>query len=400
MPMNLNKSTMKQIMVLITFTVLLYIGVQKITSVYGMIRYIASLFMPFIIGGCFAFVINIPMSFIENNLLPKVKSRTFQQFHRAVSLTLSLLFVLSIILTLSLLIIPEFIDKVGMLINNFSFYIETIGSRINEYSSKNAQVHEWLQELNLNWSTIGTNATRYIKDFVDTLFSSTFNIVSTIINGLMNLMISIMFALYLLSRKEDIISDGKQVLYGYVPLSIATKIHRFLVICNQTFHNFITGQCLEAIIQFTLFFILLTFLNYPYALLISLFISFMSLIPILGSYISSYTSAFLILMINPWKAVFFLLLFMIVQQLDSSFIYPKVVGSSVGLPPMWVIMAVTIGGRLLGIIGMITFIPLASILYHYVGEGARKRLEKKQLNIEEIEIKDPFNIKSKRKLTK
>ena len=384
--MNTDKNDLKKKMFLIAFTVLLFVGAQKITSILGLIRYVARLFMPFIIGGCFAFIINIPMRFIETYLLPKVKNKTLQQFHRSVSLTLSLLIVVSIIGILSFLIIPEFVNKIGLLINNFSYFIETLGHKINEYAKTNPQIQEWLTELNLDWASIGSNVTKYIKDFCDTLFSSTLNIISSIINGLMNLMISIMFALYLLSRKEDILNEGKQVLYGYVPEHFAKKLHRFLVISNETFHNFITGQCLEAIIQFTLFFILLTFLNYPYALLISVFISFMSLIPILGSYISSYTSAFLILMINPWKALFFLILFMIVQQLDSSFIYPKVVGNSVGLPPMWVIMAVTIGGRVLGILGMVTFIPLASIIYHYIGEGARKRLIKKNINIEDCII--------------
>lgn len=386
--MELDKATMKKILFLIAFTVLLLLGLQNIHSILGLFEYILRLFMPFIIGGCFAFIINIPMRFIEDNLLPKVKSTTLQQFHRAVSITLSLIFIFSIVTILSVLIIPEFVNKVGILINSFSGFVETIGEKVNEYASKNKQVHDWLLEYNLNWASIGAKATRYIREFCNTLLSSTFNVASTIINGLMNLMISFMFSLYLLGRKEDILLQGKQVLYGYLPEWFARKIHRFCVVSNHTFRNFITGQCTEAIIQFTLFFIVLTFLNYPYSLLISVFIAFMSLIPILGSYISSYTSAFLIFIVSPWKAVLFLLLFMVIQQIDSSLIYPKVVGRSVGLPPMWVIMAVTVGGRMLGIIGMITFIPLTSILYHYLGEGTKKRLNKKKLDVTTIQIKD------------
>lgn len=386
--MELNKNTMKQLLLLITFTVLLLLGLQKLQAIFRVIRYIIGLFMPFIIGGCFAFIINIPMSFIENQLLPKVKNQKLQQFHRAISILLSVLFVFSIIAILSLLIIPEFVNKMGLLINSFSTFVETIGHKLNEYASTNQQVHDWLLEFNLDWTSIGTKATSYIKDFVNGLFVSSFHVASTIINGLMNLMISFMFSLYLLGRKEEITLQAKQVLYAYVPKTVAQKIHRFFVVSNETFRNFITGQCTEALIQFALFFIVLTFLNYPYSLLISVFIAFMSLIPILGSYISSYTSALLIFVINPWKAVFFLLLFMVVQQIDTSFIYPKVVGNSVGLPPMWVIMAVTVGGRMLGILGMLTFIPLTSVLYHYLGEGTKKRLLKKRLDVESIQVKN------------
>ena len=194
-------------------------------------------------------------------------------------------------------------------------------------------------------------------------------------------MISFMFALYLLARKEQLAKGARQLLYAYVTMRWAKRIHRFFSLSYHTFSRFISGQCIEALIQFVIFYVLLSLLRFPYPLLISVFISFMSLIPILGSYISSYTSAFLILVTNPWQALLFLILFMVIQQLDTTFIYPKVVGNAVGLPSIWVIVAVTVGGRLLGIVGMVTFIPLVSVCFTLIKEQTAHRLEKKNLDI-------------------
>lgn len=382
--MSFDRNTMKHLLFLITFTVLLLLGIQHFNTVMEYIHFFIRLFLPFIVGTCMAFILNLPMRFLERSIFPKIPSKLLHKFHRPIALSLSLLFIVSIVGTVGLLILPEFIDRLSLLVNTFGTFIEKFGQIISSSSKEHSFISAWLGELDLNWSEIGKAGTDYIQSFLHTLFSSTFSIVSTIMNGMMNFMISFMFAMYILSRKEQLSSQAQQLLFAYVKKEWAIKVYHLFTLINKTFSNFITGQCLESLIQFFVFYLLLTVLKFDYALLISIFIAFMSFIPIIGSYISSYTSAFLLFMVSPWKAFLFLLLFMVVQQLDSTFIYPKIVGNSVGLPPMWVIVAVTVGGRLLGIVGMVTFIPLCSILYTLLKKDAKQRLKEKEIDISKV----------------
>lgn len=381
--MKLDRPTIKKILLIITFTIVLLVSVLRLDVVLSTIQYVIRLIMPFIIGGCMAFIINLPMSFIETKLLRHWgKNKLLKKCHRPVSMIVSLAFLISIIGVVSLLIIPEFIDKLSLFLNSISTVVDKVGKWMEAFSEKNPQIKSFFEDMDIDWNSIGATATASIRQLFETLFSSTLTVVSTLINSILNFMISFMFAMYLLARKEQLAKQGRQLLYAYITMKWAKRIHRVLSLTYETFSRFISGQCIEALIQFVVFFLLLSVLRFPYPLLISVFIAFMSLIPIMGSYISSYTSAFLILMTNPIQALLFLLLFMVVQQLDSTFIYPKVVGNAVGLPPIWVIVAVTVGGRLLGIVGMVTFIPLASVFYTLLREHTTKRLEKKNLTIE------------------
>ena len=381
--MKLDRANTKKILLIITFTVLLLVSVYRLDVILYIIRYAIWLITPFIIGGCIAFIINLPMNFIENKLLRYIgKYKLLKKCHRPVSMILSLAFLISIIGIVSLLIIPEFIGKLSLFLDSISSVVDKIGTWVNDFAKENPQIEKFIGNLDIDWSSIGATATESIQNIAKTLFSSTFSVVSKFINSIMNLMISFMFALYLLARKEELAKDSRQLLYAYVNMKWAKRIHKVISLTYETFSKFISGQCIEALIQFVVFFALLSILRFPYPLLISVFIAFMSLIPILGSYISSYTSAFLILMTNPWQALLFLALFMVIQQLDTTFIYPKIVGNAVGLPAIWVIVAVTIGGRLLGIVGMITFIPLASVCHTLVKQHIKTRLKKKNLEIE------------------
>ncbi len=380
--MKLDRTNTKKILLIITFTVLLLVSVQRLDVILSTIRYVIRLFMPFIIGGCIAFIVNLPMSFIETKLLRHWgNNRVLKKCHRPVSMVLSLAFLISIFGVVGLLVIPEFIDKLSLFLNSISSVVDKVGTWINDFSKKNPQIESFIGNMDVDWTSIGATATNSIRSLCDTLFTSTFSVISTFINSIINLMISFMFALYLLARKEQLAKGARQLLYAYVTMRWAKRIHRFFSLSYHTFSRFISGQCIEALIQFVIFYVLLSLLRFPYPLLISVFISFMSLIPILGSYISSYTSAFLILVTNPWQALLFLILFMVIQQLDTTFIYPKVVGNAVGLPSIWVIVAVTVGGRLLGIVGMVTFIPLVSVCFTLIKEQTAHRLEKKNLDI-------------------
>lgn len=377
--MKLHTSNQKKLFSIITFFLVLLMILTYFEPLNNTLQSMIRLCVPFIVGSCMAFIINLPVRFLEQHVFSRIHSKALKRMQRPLSITLSLLFILGILAIVCFLIIPEFIDKVTLLINTSSTFIEHAGNDLNNLAKDHPEFNQWISTINPNWSELSKEVTNYIRDFFNTIFASTFTIISSVLNGMMNFMISFMFALYLISHKEQFSNQGKQVLYAFFTATWAKKIHDLLTLTNTTFSHFITGQCTEAVIQFLLFFSLLTLLRYPYALLISIFIGFMSLIPIIGSYISSYTSAFLILMTDPWKALFFLLLFMVIQQFDTTFIYPKVVGNSVGLPPILVIVAVTMGGRLFGIFGMLTFIPLFSIMYSLLRSSVRRRLAEKKI---------------------
>ena len=210
------------------------------------------------------------------------------------------------------------------------------------------------------------------------MLNSTIGIASSVVSGFTNLFIGLVFSVYVLAQKEKLAGQVKRVLSAFLPEKINNSVLYVCALLNKNFTNFITGQCLEAVILGTMFVIAMTIFRMPYAVMIGVLIAFTALIPIVGAFIGCVVGAFLILLVNPWKALAFIVLFLVLQQIEGNLIYPRVVGSSVGLPAMWVLVAVTIGGSLFGIMGMLVFIPLISTVYALLRECVNRRNEKKR----------------------
>ena len=194
--------------------------------------------------------------------------------------------------------------------------------------------------------------------------------------------IAFVFACYILLQKEKLHVQIKKVLFAYLPEKRVVSILDICSLTYKTFSNFLTGQCVEALILGSMFFVVMGIIRLPYALLVGVLIAFTALIPIFGAFIGCAVGAFLILMVDPWKAVVFIILFLVLQQIEGNLIYPKVVGNSVGLPSIWVLAAVSIGGSLMGVVGMLIFIPLVSVVYTIFRGDVYRRLEKKQISVE------------------
>lgn len=369
---------MKNIMLLIVFAVLLYVCVQKINSVAEGFMFIVGILIPFVAGGIMAFILNVPMSAIERRLFGTLKQhKRDRRAARPVSLVLSILLVLGIILVVMLVLIPELGRTFASISVNIERALQNLQNWGIETFQDNKQIEEWIQTLEFNWDSIIQTGIDFLKNGAGSVLNSTFTVARTVISYLVNFFIGFVFACYILLQKEKLSRQIKKVLYAFLPEKAVEKILDVASLSYHTFSSFVTGQCLEAVILGTMFFVVMSIFKFPYALLVGVVISFTALIPIFGAFIGCVIGTFLILVVDPMKALMFVILFLVLQQIEGNLIYPHVVGGSVGLPSIWVLLAVTVGGSLMGVLGMLIFIPLFSVLYALFRELVYKKLKEK-----------------------
>lgn len=380
--MQLDKENIKKIRWLIAFAILLYLGVQNLHIVISTVRVLLGFLFPFIIGFGIAFILNIPMQFIEHHLFGKAlkqEKKTVQKLARPVSLVLSICFVICIIVIVMLVVVPELGATFVNIAKKIEENIPVFQKWIDNVFGNNPEVVKWAQSLDIEPGKIIDSVLSVLKNGVNNIVSSTVSITMGLLTTAMNVSIGFVFACYVLLQKEKLLQQIKKAMYAMFPEKPVRYLTHVWNLANRIFSSFITGQCIEAVILGSMFFVSMTILHFPYAMLVGVLISFTALIPLFGGIIGCWVAFFLILMISPVKAVLFLGLFLILQQIEGNLIYPHVVGGSVGLPSIWVLVAVTLGGSLMGIAGMLIFIPTVSVIYTLFREWVYARLEKKQL---------------------
>lgn len=380
--MQLDKETMKKIRWLIAFAVLLYLGVQNLNIVINTAKVLLSFLFPFIIGFGIAFILNVPMKFIEHHLFGKAleqKKKAAEKLARPISLVLSIGFVICIIIIVMLVVVPELGSTFVNIAKKIEENIPAFQKWIDNVSGNNPEIVKWTQSLNIEPGKMIDSVLSVLKSGVNNIVSSTVSITMGLLTTAMNVSIGFVFACYVLLQKEKLMQQIKKAMYALFPEKPVRYLAYVWNLANRIFSSFITGQCIEAVILGSMFFVSMTILRFPYAMLVGVLISFTALIPVFGGIIGCWVAFFLILMVSPIKAVLFLGLFLILQQIEGNLIYPHVVGGSVGLPSIWVLVAVTLGGSLMGIVGMLIFIPTVSVIYTLFREWVYARLEKKQL---------------------
>lgn len=370
--MDLNKKNMKNLMFLIVFAVLVLVGVQRIENLAAGFIFLCRIVFPFILGGAMAFILNIPLHFLENKLFAKAKKK---KIVRPLSLVLSILFVLAILQIVLVVVLPEIATTIASISKNIEAFLPKLEQWITDAFPDGEQIGLWIDSLEFNWDNIIQSAVNFLKNGAGNVLSSTVTVAKTVINSLMNFFVGFVFACYILLQKEKLSVQVKKVLYAFLPRHAVEKTLQVAALSYKTFSNFVTGQCLEAVILGTMFFVSMSVLRFPYALLVGVLIAFTALIPIFGAFIGCVLGTFLILVSNPVQAIGFVILFFVLQQVEGNLIYPHVVGGSVGLPSIWVLVAVTVGGSLMGVVGMLIFIPLSSVLYALFKGWVHKRLE-------------------------
>lgn len=382
--MGFDKMKLKQIRWLIVFTAVIILALMNSTALLHGLAIAVRILKPFIYGGAIAFVLNILLKSYETKLLSRWKGRSARILKRPICILLSVITVLLIITLVIIAVIPQLANTATELGNKIPMFVEGVILKLEEWSIEYPGLKQQIMQLEnieVEWETIIPKVVEFMKNGVgNMLFStlySTVSVAGSIIGGVVNFTIGIIFALYILIQKEKLSDQGKRILSAYLPTKISTVIREVLSRLYNNFTNFICGQCLEAVILGTLFIITMTIFKMPYATTIGALIAFTALIPIVGAFIGCFVGAFMILINNPTQALLFVILFLVLQQIEGNLIYPKVVGNSVGLPSIWVLVAVSLGGSLFGVAGMLFFIPIVSTIYSLLRDDVNLRNSKK-----------------------
>lgn len=383
--MELNGKTLRRIFLGIAGCILLYWLLHETDRLMSVLDAVTSVLSPFIVGAALAFVLNVPMRAIEG-LLKKIPKPGLR---RALALILTFIAVLLLLYGVFALLIPQIGDTIQSIAEKLPGFLTNVQERITEYLNNNPELLEWLSTYtdfeSLDLSSLVQKAVTIITEGVGNVVQKAAAAVISLGTGIFNAVLSIVFAVYCLARKEILARQCRRVLYSLLPEHICDEIVRIFRMTNSTFSKFISGQCLEAVILGSMFAITMPIFGMPYVALISVIISVTALVPIVGAFVGCIIGAFFILVVDPTLAFWFVILFLALQQIEGNLIYPRVVGSSVGLPGMWVLLAVAVGGDLMGVGGMLLMIPLASVLYALAREFTEKRLAKRGIPKEKLQ---------------
>ena len=333
--------------------------------------------MPFLVGGAIAFVINVPMKSIERHLF--AKNGKLAKWRRPVAYLLTLALVIGIITLALVVVIPELGNTISMIVQQVPVAVKAVQKWLTDLPDSYPALAPAVAELNIDWSSLADSIVTFVQNFAAGVVSSGVGIFSGIVSGVVTFVIAFTFSIYVLFQKERLARQAKQILYAVFPEKTTEKILSVAALSNQVFSSFLSGQCVEAVILGTLFVITMSILGMPYAMLTGIVIAITALIPIFGAFIGCVIGMLLIVMVDPVQAVWFLVLFLVLQQIEGNLIYPHVVGNSVGLPSIWVLVAVTVGGNMFGILGILVFIPLCSVLYALFAMFVKKRLREREI---------------------
>ena len=392
--MELNKKTMRNIFLGVAGCIFLYWLLHETERLTAVLKTGWSILSPFIIGAAIAFILNVPMRAIERCL----KAVKKPGLPRALAILLTLIAIVLVLIGVVYLLVPQLTQTVESLVATLPEFFRRVQTQVVEFLDEHPELMEWLAEYTdfetMDWSGLVQKAISVISNGFTVIVDKAISTVIGLSTGIFNGIISFVFAIYCLSRKEILARQGRRVLYSILPERICDEIVRILRMTNSTFSNFISGQCLEAVILGCMFAVSMTIFGMPYMPLVSVIISVTALIPIVGAFIGCVLGAFFILVDSPLQAVWFVVMFLILQQIEGNLIYPRVVGTSIGLPGMWVLVAVTVGGDLMGVGGMLLMIPLASVLYALGREITNKRLAARGIDPEKL-VDHPPELQSK-----
>lgn len=392
--MHIDKKMMRRLFLLAAGCILfgwLVLDTARATVLFAKIW---DMIKPFVTGAAIAFIFNVPMRSIENQLEGIRKRsirRTFSILLTLASLALVVTFVVE-------LLVPQVRLTIQSLSQQIPAFVENTAAKLvvfmDEHPEIKAVVLESLNLESIEWSAFLKQLLTMASDGISSVMGGAVNVIGNLTGIIVNAVISIVFAIYCLSRKEILARQGRRLLYSFVSEHRADEVIRILRLTNVTFSNFISGQCLEAVILGCLFAVVMAILKMPYIPLVSVVIAVTALIPVVGAFVGCVVGAFFILVNDPVQALSFVAMFLILQQIEGNLIYPRVVGTSIGLPGMWVLVAVTVGGELMGVGGMFIMIPLASVGYALAREITDRRLAERNIPLEKLQDQ-PMIIKSR-----
>ena len=363
----------KRFIYFIILLALLILCIKYSDSILGFAGFLWSLVTPLILGCVIAYILNILVTRIESLPCFTREGTLLRKVRRPVSILGSLAVILAIGVLVILIVIPQLIQAIGVIAKEIPTVVSEISVWLSSFDKDWPQLQKFLESLNVNWPQILQKAASYLTNGLSSVFSSTMYIVSTISSIAVTAVVALIFSIYILSGREKLFHQFQTLASTYLNEKFYKGMCVVLKTAHDTFTRFIVGQCTEAVILGTLCTIGMLLFRFPYATMIGTLIGATALLPVVGAYLGAAVGAFMIFTIDPLKALGFLIFIAILQQLEGNLIYPRVVGSSVGLPGIWVLAAVTVGGGLGGIIGMLLAVPVTATLYKLLQKDVQKR---------------------------
>ncbi|MBR2047907.1 MAG: AI-2E family transporter [Oscillospiraceae bacterium] len=376
--------------------IVLYWLLHETERIRALLGWGVELLMPFLVGACLSFILNVPMRAIERGL----KKQTSLKNTRLAAILLTLMLILLVLSLVFYLLIPQIRQTVETISSQLPRFIERVEGQYQMFQAEHPEIMKWLWENTdfekMNWRSLFQQMLDLAGSSLSSIFGSAVSAVGSVFSGIWTIIVSLVFCFYCLGNKEQLARQGRRLLYAFLPEAWADEVIRVFRLTNSTFSNFLAGQCIEVCILGCMFALSMTLFRMPYVPLVSVLVAVTAFVPIVGAWIGCVFGAFFILVNNPMQAVWFVVLFLVLQQIENSLIYPRVVGTSVGLPSMWVLVSVTIGGELMGVAGMVLMIPVVSVIYTLLREFTGNQVTRK--NIAAHKLKDqPPELKSKLK---
>lgn len=368
----LDKTSVRYIFRVLMLLALFTWALMNLDVVFGAIRRVLALFSPFLVGGGIAFLINVVLQPLER-CWRKLCRKAPAKLARPVCLTLSAILVLGFLFAVVFMMLPSLRESSDEFIRNLPAYADEIGRWWDDTVRFAAKYNIVLPDYAINADLLVERITAFINDEGSGIITVTWGAATSILSGLVDVLLAFVFALYLLARKEVVAAHMKKLITTVLPREKAQRLLSIAALTNQTFTNFVSGQLTEAVIIGVLCFAGMLILNIPYAGAVSAFVAVTALVPIFGAWLGGGLGAFLIMLAEPIKAVWFVVFLLVLQQVEGNLIYPKVVGKSVGLPGLLVLMAVTVGGGAFGVLGMLLSVPVCAVLYSLYLEFMNKK---------------------------
>lgn len=385
MDIKIDKKTLRNLGLLVLGLIVVYWLLHDTGTVKAMFGSVMDILSPFIIGSVLAFIINVPMRAIERLLkgIPKPGLR------RVVALLLTLLAVVLVVTLVFVLLIPQLSETIQSLVPKLESFAIKIGVSVNQFLADHPQVVDFFDIEKFDWANLVQKALNLVGDSVSTIFSGAVMAIGSVTSGFMTAFISVAFSIYALFQKETLARQGRKLLYAFLPERISDQVIRVLRLTNATFSNFLSGQCVEVCILGSMFAVSMAIFRMPYIPLVSVLVAVTAFIPLVGAWVGCIVGAFLIMVSNPLQAVWFVVMFLVIQQVENNVVYPRVVGTSIGLSGMWVLVAVALGGEFMGVAGMFLMIPLVSVLYTLLSEWINHRLAGSEIVAEKLAAQPP-----------
>lgn len=376
-----NQKYLKSLAVILA-AILFFVIISNISTVSAGVSKVLSVFSPLLLGLCIAFVVNLPLRFLEERVFGKLtrkNGKVWSKLKRPLCLTLSILFLLSVITVFLSFVVPELISTGQKFFTALPSAMENVSATVDSVLQK-FHLDKVFPEFTIDWNSISSWALEILNDHSNSIAQGALGIVTTVFNTVLNLILGFVFSIYVLASKESLGKLAKSVIYSIMKRERARKLISVIVLSNKAFSGFISGQCTEVLLIGVLCFIGMLIFRMPYAVMVSCVIAFTAFIPVFGPFIGTAIGAFFILIESPIKALWFVIFIIILQQLESNIIYPRIMGKHVGLPGIWVLAAVTIGGGLFGVVGIIVSVPVCSVIYTLFDRWIKKRLEERNIS--------------------